>query len=205
MLLWLALPALAQGPVLVIDAGHGGLDGGASAADGTAESGLNLSIALRVRDLARLLGLPVRMTREAEELDYPAEEATIHAKKVWDQKRRVALINSLAEARLLSIHQNNYPDPRPSGSQVLYGAVEGSSDWGEATHDALVSALCPENRRVAAPISRDIFLMRSVNCPAILVECGFLSNPAEAARLKTAEYQRRIALVLIASYLQSAI
>ena len=187
---------------LVIDPGHGGLDGGASAADGTAESGINLAIAQRVWLLTRLFGVDARLTRDSETLDYPADAHTVHEKKLWDQKSRVALIESIDGAALLSIHQNRFPDSRPSGSQALYARTAGSEAWAKLTHAALIQALCPENRRVAAPISEDVFLLRSVTCPAILVECGFLSNPAEAERLKTDACQRRIAVVLFATFLE---
>lgn len=199
-----ALPAAAlqSVPVLVIDAGHGGLDGGAVAADGTAESGLNLAVSLRARALAGLLGLPCAMTRSGDTLDYPDSASTTRTKKVWDQQQRVALINALPDAVLLSIHQNKYPDPRPRGAQVLYGKGEGSSAFAETAQSALTESLCPENRRVAAPIPDSIYLMKNVRCPAILVECGFLSNPEELALLKTPEYQLKLALTLTAAYLR---
>lgn len=206
--LWAALPAAAvenagaSPPVLVVDPGHGGLDGGATAADGSLESAINLAIALRVRALARLFGVQVRLTRDGEGLDYPPEAETVHAKKVWDQKRRVALIRQTEGAMLLSIHQNKYPDARPRGSQVLYARTPDSAAWAELTHVNLIAALCPDNRRVAAPISEDIYLMREIDCPGILVECGFLSNPQEAQKLKSPGYQLELALVLTASYLQ---
>ena len=187
---------------LVIDAGHGGLDGGAVAADGTAESGLNLAIAQRLQLLSLLCGVPVTMTRESETLSYPESESTVRAKKVWDQKRRAELINAVENAVLISIHQNKYPDARPSGTQVLYGAAEGSELLGTLTHENLISALCPGNRRVAAPVSKTIYLMKHISCPAILVECGFLSNREESQRLKEPGYQTKLALVLAASYLQ---
>ena len=193
-----------SGPVrtLVIDAGHGGLDGGAVAADGTTESVLNLEIANRLEQLARLWGTSVQMTRRSETLDYPEPEASVRAKKAWDQKRRVELINAEENAVLISIHQNKYPDPRPSGSQVLYAATAGSKELAELTHDNLISALNPGNRRVAAPISETIYLMKRVKCPAILVECGFLSNRAETERLKSGDYQKALACVLFASFRQ---
>jgi len=187
---------------LVIDAGHGGLDGGAVAADGTKESILNLEIALRFRQLALLCGLPAVMTREQETLDYPETETTVHAKKVWDQNRRVTLINGTDGALLVSIHQNQYPDARPNGTQVLYGREEASEQLGTLTHENLRSCLCPGSRRVAAPVSESIYLMKHVSCPAILVECGFLSNREEARLLKTEAYQTQLALVLTASCLQ---
>ncbi len=198
-----AVPAaLESASVLVIDAGHGGADGGAVAADGTVESGINLAIALRMKAAAGLLGLPSTLTRSAEALDYPESASTIHAKKVWDQQQRVALINALPNAVLISIHQNKFPDTRPHGAQALYGREEGSEALAALVQDALTRCLCPDNRRVAAPISDSIYLMKSVRCPAVLVECGFLSNPEELARLKTPDCQTQLAFVLAASYLQ---
>ena len=194
--------AISTAPVLVIDAGHGGMDGGATAEDGTPESILNLELAQRTRALASLFGLRTVMTRESEDLNYPAEADTIRAKKVWDQKSRVELINSTEGAILLSIHQNKYPDPRPSGIQVLYADTEGSDVFAELTHSNLSACFCPESRRVAMPASKSIFLMKQVTCPAVLVECGFLSNPAEAKKLKNSSYQTALATALAASYLQ---
>lgn len=187
---------------LVIDPGHGGLDGGASAKDGTTESAINLAIALRVEQISKLFGVPVVMTRHTEELDYPDTVKTVRAKKVWDQKTRVETINATGGAVLISVHQNTYPDARPNGTEVLYAKTEGSAALAELTHGNLVACLNPENRRVAAPISDRIYLMKQVRCPAILVECGFLSNPSEAEKLKTGAYQTALAAVLFASYMQ---
>ena len=195
----------AEGPLtLVIDPGHGGMDGGAVAADGTLESGVNLSIAFRMYDLAGLLGLPAVLTRSAAELNYPAEADTVRAKKVWDQKTRAALIASVKNGVLVSVHQNRFPDPRPSGPQVLYGPAPGSKALGERAQANLAAALDPGSRRVAAPAGEDIYLMKTAACPAILAECGFLSNPGEAERLKTEGYQRCLALLLVGSVLQEA-
>lgn len=196
------ISAVSAAPTLIIDAGHGGLDGGASAADGTTESGINLAIALKMRDIAQLFGVAPVLTRESETLDYPAECGTIRAKKVWDQKTRAAIVNSTENAVLISVHQNTYPDPRPSGTEVLYGKAEGSEALAALTQSNLVLQLCPENRRVAAPISDKIYLIKSVKCPAILTECGFLSNPAEAEMLKSDVYRTELAVVLTMSYLQ---
>lgn len=196
-------PAVSAGPTLIIDAGHGGSDGGAvSAVNGRTESGINLDIALKTRELCRLFGIAPVMTRSSETLDYPQEMDSLHKKKVWDQKTRAAQINAVSNALLLSIHQNNYPDARPSGSQVLYGTADGSQEFAKLTHDNLTRYLCPENRRVAAPISEKVYLFQQIRCPAILVECGFLSNPGEAEKLASPSYQSTIAVVLFASCLQ---
>ena len=189
-------------PILIIDPGHGGLDGGALAADGTTESSVNLSIGLKMREIGRIFGTDAIMTRTSEALDYPDENASIHNKKVWDQKARVSLINSTENAILISVHQNTYPDPRPSGCEVLYGKTVGAKEFAEVTQNHLISQLCPENRRVAAPISDKIYLMKQVTCPAILVECGFLSNPEEAAKLESDVYRTELALILMVSYFQ---
>lgn len=187
---------------LVIDPGHGGLDGGASGTDGVTESGINLAISLRLRDLCVLFGVPCKMTRTSEDLAYPPEAETVHEKKVWDQQRRLAAVLETPDAVLLSIHQNYYPDRRPSGTQVLYAAAAGSEKLGAVTHDNLLRCLCPECRRVVMPAGRSIYLLRQAQCPAILAECGFLSNPEECAMLETPAYQTKIAAVLLASYLQ---
>lgn len=188
--------------VLVIDPGHGGLDGGASTADGTPESGYNLQIALRVRDLARLLGIQTLMTREGEELNYPPELKSIAEKKRWDTRQRLALINGTGRGFLLSIHQNYYPDVRPHGAQVLYAQSELSRRWGETAQRLLKDCLGQKNQRSAVPAGKDIYLMSHVQRPAILVECGFLSNPEEALMLLENTYQLKLAAILTESFLE---
>ena len=192
----------ATSPTLMIDAGHGGLDGGAVSADGVKESSINLLIAQRLCDLCRFLGVKTEMTRTDEELPYPSEACSIREKKIWDQHRRVELVNESEDAVLISIHQNLYPDPRPSGTQVIYAGTQGSAEFAALTHETLRQQLCPENRRVPVPANDAIYLLKSVECPAILVECGFLSNPEEARKLLSPDYQIDIAAILCASYLQ---
>ena len=182
---------------LIIDAGHGGLDGGAVSLTGSLEKNINLEIAQRLHDLARLCGVRCVMTRETDELPYPESAKTVSQKKMWDQSSRLELINSVENAVLISIHQNIYPDPRPMGAQVLYAGSHGSEELGKMLHGGIVELLDTENRRVAAPIDDSIFLMRNVSCPAALVECGFLSNPEEAQRLETAEYQIKLSEILL--------
>jgi len=187
---------------LIVDPGHGGLDGGASTAEGIPESRFNWEISLRLRDLSRFLGIPVIMTRDTEDIDYPAELSTISARKRWDTRARVEKINSVPGGVLFSIHQNFYPAAGPRGAQVLYAAGESSRRLGEQTQEALRAYLAPENRRVAEPAALDIYIMSHVQCPAILVECGFLSHPREAAMLAADGYQIRLAAVLAGSFLQ---
>ena len=189
-------------PVLIIDPGHGGLDGGAVGVDGTVEAAINLELSLRLYDLSRFFGVRAAITRDSEEIDYPEDITGTAKKKAWDQKTRVDFINSFDNAVLISIHQNKFPDPRPWGPQVLYGNGEASEMFGKAVHEAVNAQLSPENRRVASKISDKIYLMRSVKCPAILVECGFVSNSGELGKLKNEDYQKEFALILAASYLR---
>ena len=189
-------------PILVIDAGHGGEDGGAVASDGTLESDINLDIAVRLEAMARFFGVETRMTRSAAEIDYPASAQTLAAKKKADQDARLALIHDTPGAILLSVHQNNYPAASPYGIQVFYGTEPGSDVLASCLQANLTALLCRENRRVAEPIDEGIYLMRNAACPAVLVECGFLSNPQELAKLKTEDYRTELAVVMLGSYLQ---
>ena len=172
------------------------------APNGTVEADINLQIALRARAIAELTGIEVVMTRDSPEIAYPDNATTIAERKKADQHQRAELIRKTDNAVLISIHQNCYPDRKPSGAQVLYAESNGSDALGTAMHDNLVAYLDPQNRRVAAPISDKIYLMREVKCPAVLVECGFLSNESECTKLKDSGYQTKLAAVIIASYLQ---
>lgn len=188
--------------ILVIDAGHGGDDGGAVSEDGVLESDLNLSISRKLDLLARLCGVCTRMTRSTSEISYPDAAGSIAARKVADQKQRVALINETPNAFVISIHQNQYPTPTPHGAQVLYGTAPEGKALGGCLQELLVSSLDVQNRRVAAPIPDNIYLFKNISCPAVLVECGFLSNPEECRRLQTASYQTSLAMTILSSYLQ---
>ena len=195
-----ASSALPDDHVLIIDPGHGGEDGGAVAADGTLEAELNLTIAQRLQGIASFCGVQTVMTRTGDQIDYPENAATISARKTADQKRRDALINSVPNGILISVHQNWYPTSEPHGAQVLYARNSESEAFGSRMHTRLIEALDPENRRVAAPISEDIYLMRKAQCPAVLVECGFLSNPEELSKLKDITYQTKLGMLLLSAY-----
>ena len=192
----------AQEPLLIIDPGHGGEDGGAVAEDGSKESEINLAVALKMEALCGFLGVNTAMTRDSEILDYPKSANTIRAKKIADQKARIELINSTPNAVLISVHQNTYPSAKPSGGQALYGKVEGSQTLAEIIQTNITLNIDADNNRGAAKISDNIYLMKKAECPAVLVECGFMSNPTELELLKTEEYQAKLAAVFVASYTQ---
>ncbi len=193
-----AASAPLQMPTLVIDAGHGGFDGGAISADGTRESDINLSIALRLESIVRFCGQKTIMTRwddsrKTDILSYSERD---------DLKQRADLVNGTENAVLISIHQNYYPTAQPKGAQVLYSASENSDKLGKRIQELIVSRLDPENRRLAAPAPSDLYLTSHTRCPAVLVECGFMSNNFEVLKLKESVYQNELALVIAASYLE---
>ncbi len=183
--------------VLILDPGHGGLDGGAVSLTGTYESSINWAIACRCRSLAQFCGLRAVMTRGSFDIAYPLELKSISAKKKWDTRSRAEFINSMPGALLLSIHQNTFPSASPRGTQVLYAPDPSSREFGEVLRKAFAETLPSDPKRPAVPAGRDIYLMNHVRGPALLVECGFLSNPEEAVRLETEEYQKTLAMIMI--------
>ena len=183
---------------LIIDPGHGGIDGGALSADGTKESDINLAIALKLRALAEFYGQDNTMTRQDDSSMSSTENYSEHD----DLVNRAELVNSSPNPVLISIHQNCYPTGQPSGPQVIYSTMGGSEGLGKLTHQNLISNLYPDNRRVAEPASSKLYVLNHVSCPAILVECGFMSNLSDMERLSDNNYQTALSTVLMASFLQ---
>lgn len=189
-------------PMLVIDAGHGGEDGGAVSLSGVHESVINLDIALKMAALSDLTGIKYTLTRDSEEISYPETAKTIASRKKYDQKRRVALINETENAVLISVHQNCYPHKSPNGPQAFYAKGEGSDVLAELIQGTLNATLSPSNRRIASPVASNIYLYKNVKCTAVLVECGFISNPEESKLLESESYRLKVAAVLTSAYLQ---
>ena len=190
--------AIAQCPVTVIlDAGHGGEDGGAVAADGTNEKDINLQITNRIALLFDLFGIPYRMTRETDELIGDNQLRTIRERKVSDIHRRMDMVNETPNALLLSVHQNFYVSSQFSGTQVFYAkGAAGSEELAESIQHSVASALQPENNRKIKPTEGTVFLLDKAEKTSVMVECGFLSNPDELNRLKDANYQTRLAFYI---------
>lgn len=180
--------------VLIIDAGHGGEDGGTTGAAGTAEDELNLVIARRLEAMLTLMGCQTRMTRTDSD-SLATEGGTIRARKQSDLRNRVALANEYSNAILVSIHQNHFPDPKYDGPQVF--CTENAGELAKSMQSALTEALSPRSRRTMKRAS-GVYLMEHIRCPGLLIECGFLSNPAEEQKLLKAEYQKRMAAVMAA-------
>lgn len=179
---------------VVIDAGHGGVDGGAVSCTGVYESHINLDIALRIEDLMHLLGIRTVMIRDTDKSVY-TEGETIATKKVSDIKERIRIVNTTPNALFLSIHQNNFQDARYSGTQVFYNNRSGSKDLANLLQASFRGNLNPGNKRQTKK-SSGVYLMEHINCTGVLIECGFLSNPQEEAALRNSDYQKKICTVI---------
>lgn len=196
-------PSRHPGETLIVDAGHGGEDGGAVSISGVPESGVNLAIALKLDQLLGLYGAPPTLLRAEDISIHDPGAETLREKKVSDLHNRVAAIEAAENATLISIHQNTYPSAKYHGAQVFYANGDLSLPFARQTQELLRRAVDPENSRVPAKIPDTVYLMNHITCRAILVECGFLSNPEEERKLLSGDYQTKIATALCASWLQT--
>lgn len=178
----------------IIDAGHGGVDGGAVSCTGVYESNINLEIALRLNDLMHLLGYGTKMIRTTDISVYTSGES-IAAKKSSDLKERVRIVNETENGILLSIHQNHYSDSYYSGGQIFYPKTTESDILARNLQTAFVSTINPGSNRKAKP-AEGLYLMKHIEKTGVLIECGFLSNYEEEAKLRSADYQKKICSVI---------
>ena len=180
--------------IIVLDAGHGGADGGASGPDGTRECDLNLAITLKTDAVLGLLGEETLLLRSTDTDLSSSDAKSISQKKVSDIRRRVELTNSQPGAILVSIHCNTYSQEKYHGAQVFY--TGGAKEFGETMQLALKNGVDPSNARMAKAVSPDVYLMNHIKVPGILVECGFLTNQEELTNLKDPDYQTRLAVTI---------
>ena len=185
-----------QQNILVIDAGHGGEDGGATSCSGQLESQYNLEIAIILNDLCHLLGYETKMIR-TEDISVYTQGTTLAAKKASDLRQRVSVVNSTDNAILISIHQNTFSEQRYSGAQVFYAATDGSKDLAQYLQKSF-SLIDHQNKRKEKKAS-GVYLMQHVQKTAVLIECGFLSNPEEEAKLRSSAYQKMICCVIVSA------
>ena len=186
---------------VVIDAGHGGEDGGTSSAAGLVEKEVNLSVAFALRDMMEAAGIPVVMTRTEDKLLYDRNVDFQGRKKVLDLATRRIMAEQTAErcggnSLFISIHMNAFPQPQYSGMQVWYGTGDPRSAVIAEGIQSASRALMPENTRGIKEAGSNIYLLDRIGPPAVLVECGFLSNPDEAQRLSEEAYRRAVAAVI---------
>ena len=179
---------------IIIDPGHGGEDGGAISCTGRPESSYNLEIALHLEEMMRFLGYRTYMIRTTDTAVYQKGE-TLAQKKINDLKNRVHTVNTTADAVLISIHQNYFPQEKFSGAQVFYAGNEKSRQLAEAIQTAFIGTLNPDSHRKIKQ-GKGIYLLEKCEKTGILVECGFLSNVQEERKLAQPEYQKAIAAVI---------
>lgn len=189
-----AAACVSTSPHILIDAGHGGEDGGAEGADGTLEKDINLAIARPLGDLLQVMGCSVAYTR-TEDTMVNATGGTLRERKVSDIRNRLSMIEQADMT--VSIHQNKFPQTQYSGTQVFYGAGSDDSQvLAAAIRSSVLSLLQPENTRELKKGDGSVYLLKHATHPLVLVECGFLSNEAEREKLKTREYQLQMAFAI---------
>ena len=187
-------------PLILIDPGHGGADGGAVAPDGTQEKDLNLAISLPLSDMLRIMGYQVSLTRTADEM-VGGVGSTMRERKINDIKNR--LVQAEQATITVSIHQNKFTQSQYDGTQVFYsGNHEESRQLAAAIRESVLGLLQPDNTRELKKGDSNIYLLYKATRPAVLVECGFLSNSAELQKLKDPDYQRQMAFAVAGGILQ---
>lgn len=187
-------------PVIILDAGHGGIDGGCTSAEGVPEKGINLNIVLCLRDLLKISGYDVELTRNEDRSIHDDGVEGIANQKSSDMDNRLALFNKYQNAICISIHQNQFTDPKYSGAQMFYSDTnKGSKYLAQKMQDKIVEYTQPENDREIKLCGKELFLCYFSNNPTVMAECGFLSNPDEAEKLKNEEYQKQIAFSIFAA------
>ena len=182
---------------IIIDAGHGGFDGGAVADDGTLEKNINLVIASNLKQLCKLGGFEVIMTRDSDTGTEVDESDSISNRKKSDMKRRLAVIEENPDAIFVSIHLNKFTVSTASGAQVFYSKNNSNSETlAENIQKSMVDLIQKENTRAIKQADNSIFLLKKSSIPSIIIECGFLSNYEELKLLKNYDYQRKIAFAI---------
>jgi N-acetylmuramoyl-L-alanine amidase len=194
-----AMSHLGSLPVIVIDPGHGGIDGGA-VANGVVEKDVNLAISLTLRDMFIASGFRVVMTRETDISIHDEVVTSTRKQKTSDLHNRLAIAEDQPSAIFLSIHQNKFEQSSSRGTQIFYSPNnEQSERLATILQESFVANLQPDNTRQIKKAGDNLYLMWSAKCPAVLIECGFLSNPEEAARLTKSEYQNQVAFTILGS------
>ncbi len=186
-------------PVIIIDAGHGGEDGGAIGADGTNEKNINIEIALKLNEILTVMGYKTRMVRTMDISIHNEGANTLREKKVSDIRNRTAIMDEYENCLYVSIHQNKYDDSRIWGAQTFYSPNnETSKALAQFIQTSIATDIQPDNKRMIKESGTSIYVLYNATKPAVMVECGFISNPNELSQLKTEEYQSKMAFSIMA-------
>ena len=179
--------------VIVLDAGHGIPDEGAQSSNGTTEAETNLKVALKVQTLLEQSGATVILTRSDENAIYDIDSKTLKQKKISDIHNRVKIGNESSADIFVSIHLNKIPQQQYYGWQTFFQeGNEQSLNLAKSIQSNLNDSIQKENKRVAMKID-NIYIMKHIEIPTAIVECGFLSNPEEEQKLLEDDYQNRLA------------
>lgn len=182
---------------IIVDAGHGGDDGGAIGIDGTVEKDINLDIALKLEKLLKFYGFNVIMTRTEDVMTCDDGLDSLRKRKVSDIHNRFDLMQKNPDAVFISVHQNKFEDSSQHGTQVFYSGNNGKSkELAEAIQTSITSTLQPKNDRVVKKSGSGIYLLYHAKIPAVLVECGFISNSDEVKKLKDESYRIKLAILI---------
>jgi N-acetylmuramoyl-L-alanine amidase len=188
---------------VIIDPGHGEPDGGAVGVDGVIEMNINLSISLKLRGFFQAAGYTVIMTRENNNAIYDEGSNTIRKKKKTDLHNRLAIVNLHPRALFISIHQNIAKSSNSSGSLVLYSPNNADSkSLAQSIQTGIQNMLQPYDTHVIRQAKKNLYILYNTKSPAVLVECGFLSNPAECKLLQDDTYQNKMAFAIFCGTLQ---
>lgn len=188
-------------PTIVIDAGHGGEDGGAVSDSGVLEKDINLSIANDTSALFYMLGFDVTQTRITD-IALDNGEDTIRKRKVSDMKKRLEIFNSSEENTVISIHQNKFSESKYHGTQIFYSPNNPKSkQLADSIKYSVKGLLQPDNERECKKADSGIYLLKNTNNPAVIVECGFISNEEECKNLLDSQYQKQMAYSITAGFL----
>jgi len=182
--------ALSEQPVIIIDPGHGGVDGGAVGVNGTVEKRINLEIALRLRDVFAQAGYTVIMTRDTDISIHDSTADTIREMKVSDLRNRLKLTEMYPDSLLISIHQNTLGDSSVTGAQVFYSPNNPESQlFAQSIQDCFNGGIQLSGDRQIKSAGDNLYLFYKAKNVAVLAECGFLSNSTEEAMLCDPEHQ----------------
>ena len=184
--------AFSKKPIIIVDAGHGDFDGGAVKGD-IIEKDINLEFAKSLEIMLKAFGYKVIMTRTTDTGTEDSGLSSIHSKKVSDIKNRLNLIENTDSLCFVSLHQNMFSQSKYKGTQVFYSKNNANSSvYGECIQSAVKTLLQNENNRLIKPCTKDIYLMYHTTKPAVLIECGFMSNEQELENLLCEEYRNKL-------------
>lgn len=191
-----------QAPDFVIDPGHGGEDGGAEAG-GILEKDLNLSVSFKIADICTIFGYDALLTRDGDRLlydEYGDYTDYTGKKKTFDLRNRLRKAEESGAGLFIGVHMNKFPEAKYKGLQVYYSPNdEKSKNAAEFIRSYSKKYVDPANERECKKAGKSIYILNRIDMPAVLVECGFISNEEERALLTTPEYQSRLAAAIFAS------